>query len=221
MAADPNMRCVCGYRRFRESIRTAEEPVQRWLRYETAAESGFGSTPFGLLFGSGSGGAWGLFELDVQRTRKQLACESCGRARIDQVIGGLGVFGSYVLGDYVFAVVESAALLSCLRIRFETAGETIDVTPLPYGGTTLPIELEDPIETASSPPGGAVLAAAISVEIPSVTVGGEYVVSLVDVCVGGEIELMTLTFSVSLESALLLEDGGTLLLEDGGRLLLG
>lgn len=198
MVTDPNMRCVCGYRRFRENVQSVEASVQRWLRIEEeAVDGGFGSEPFGQLFGGGSGGTWGLFELDVLRTHKTLACEKCGRARSRQVIGGLGAFGSYVLGNYVFVLVDSSILLSCMRLRFVLAAEDIvlDVTVAPYGGTTLPIELADPITTADSPPGGAVLATTIYGLIPDVPIDGDYTVSLMDVCADVEIELMTLTLA--------------------------
>ncbi len=219
MTADPSMKCVCGYRRFRQTVQTVMEEAQCWVRFTGEGAGGFGSTPFGTFFGSGPGGLWGLFALDVARTHRIISCESCARPRSDRVIGGVGVFGSYVFDGNVFVLVDSAALLSCMRIRFthEDGTPVVDVTPTPYGGALLPVELEDPITTATTPPAGAVLAAGIYAEFPSVEVAGTYDVTLVDICADVSTELLSVEL---VAGALLLEDESPFLLEDGGPILL-
>lgn len=198
MTADPNMKCVCGFRRFRESIRAVDDDVEQWVRFDDGTYGGFGSTPFGTFFGSGAGGAWGLFELTVARTHQVLACESCGRARSDKVIGGNGVFGSYLLGNSIFVLISDASLLACLRVRFrnEELDITVDVSPTVYLGTPLPLVAPAPAETAPTPPAGATIAGLIRAVLPDVDEDAEFVVSLVDVCAGTE----TLLTTINLES---------------------
>lgn len=199
MAADPNMKCVCGFRRFRESVRVIDDDVEQWVRYDDGVYGGFGSTPFGTFFGSGPSGSWGLFELTVARTHKILACESCGRTRSDQIIGGNGVFGSYLLGDSIFVVISDASLLACLRVRFrnDEFDITVDVSPTVYLGTPLPLAAPAPDVTAPAPPAGATIAGLIRAVLPDVDEDAEFVVSLVDVCAGTE----TLLTTINLESA--------------------
>lgn len=190
MAADPNMRCVCGYRVFREHIRTVPETVEQWVLYDDGSYGGFGSTPFGTFFGSGSAGEWGLFSVEVSRTRKQLVCESCNRVRSDVPLGGVGVFGSYLYGDSIFILVTETSLLSCLRVRFtSSAYGTVDVSPTRHFGPPLPLSAPAPVTTAPTPPAGATTAGILRAVLPDVDHDGDFVVSLVDVCAGVEVQL--------------------------------
>lgn len=203
MAADPNMKCACGFRRFRESVRTVDETMQQWVLYNAEEYGGFGSTPWGTSLGGGSVSVWGLFELSVPRLHRITACESCGRPRSDTVIGGVAAYGAYVLGTNVFAVVSDVTLLSCLRVRFRhiESGATLDVSPMPYGGVPLAIDPEEePLAVAEVPPSGGVVAGVLQAPFPSaeeLTYGGEYEVRLVDVCGGTSMSLLTITLSLS------------------------
>lgn len=217
MPIDPNMKCVCGFRKFRETTRTVGATVERWVRFD--AGGGLGSTPLGTGFGSASI-SWGLFEMEVARPTRFVNCENCGRTRSSAVLGGVGVFGAYELGGYVFAVVTDVTQLACLRMRFTGASETHTVGITVYSGTPMPIELADPEVVAASPGAGAV-AGVIYAAFPTVSVTGTYDVTLVDLCAGTEVDLL----SVSMVSAVagdfvLTEAGDIILTEDGEGILL-
>jgi len=184
MTADPNMKCVCGYRKFRDQRITLIEPATQWVLFDNGAYGGFGSTPYGTYFGSGASGTWGQFEVDVARTHKQIVCESCSRVRSDVVLSGIGFFGSYVLGDSIFVLVTDTTLLGCVRIRFENAtlGIRVDVSPTIYSGDPLPLAAPTPDVTAESP--GTPVAGILRALLPDVDYDGTFVVSLVDVCSG-------------------------------------
>ncbi len=198
MADDPNMKCVCGFRSFRESVQVVESSVERWVYFDDGSYGGFGSTPYGTYFGSGAIGQWGLFEVEVPQSHKVLACKSCARTRSDVVIGGVGVFGSYILSDSIFIVVTDASLLTCMRVRFHNDElGTFDVSPTPYLGAPLPLAAPAPAEVEATPPPGEPVAAVLRARFPGVDGDGTFVVSLVDVCGGTE----TLLTNVFLESA--------------------
>lgn len=193
MVADPNMRCVCGYRRFREQRPVITSEVDQWVLFDDGSFGGFGSTPFGTYFGSGPAGMWGLFAVNVSQTHKQVVCENCQRVRSDNVIGGVGVFGSYLFTDSIFVLVTDISVLGCMRVRFESAdlGITVDVSPMVYTGPPLPLSAPAPTTTASSPPPGATVAAVLRAVLPEVDHDGTFVVSLVDVCSGTTTPLTT------------------------------
>lgn len=199
MAADPNMRCVCGYRIFREHVITIPETVEQWLLFDNGSYGGFGSTPFGTYFGSGAGGLWGLFEADVARVHKQLTCENCSRLRSDIPLGGVGVFGSYRYGDSLFILVTDTSLLSCLRVRFTSTLETVFVSPTRYLGAPLPLSAPTPAVTAASPPPGATVAGLLRVLLPDVDHDASFVVSLVDVCASSEVPLTILSLEFAVQ----------------------
>ena len=183
MSADPNMRCVCGYRVFREAISTKAESVSRWLRFT----GGFGATPFGTYFGSGGIGTWGQFETSAQVTRKRVVCESCQRVRSDTTLGVTGVFGSYVFAGSLYVYVTDTSLLGCLRVKFSDPElGTYTLSPVKFTGLPLPLAAGVPIATAPTPPAGALVAGVLQVPLPEVDHDGEYLVSLVDVCAGYE-----------------------------------
>lgn len=187
MAADPNMRCVCGYRIFRENLVTTSEKTFRWLRF---ASGGFGATPFGTYFGAGTGGTWGEFFLVVPVTRRRVTCESCQRVRSDTPLGGTGVFGSYVFAGALFVYVTDVSLLSCLRVQFSNAEfGTYTLSPDKFVGLPLPLVTPTPPVVAPTPPPGAQLAGVLRVPLPEVDHDGEYLVSLIDVCAGVETPL--------------------------------
>lgn len=194
MVADPNMRCVCGYRRFREQRPVITSAVEQWVLFDNASYGGFGSTPFGTYFGSGPAGLWGLFGVDVALTHKQVVCENCQRVRSDNVIGGAGVFGSYLFADSIFVLVTDISVLGCMRVRFASAdlGITVDVSPTLYDGPPLPLAAPAPVTTAPTPPTGATVASVLRAVLPDVDHDGTFVVSLVDACSGSTTPLTTI-----------------------------
>ncbi len=191
------MRCVCGFRVFREQVVVVPEVKEQWLLFDNGSYGGFGSTPFGTFFGSGVGGTWGLFSADVGTVHKQVTCQNCARLRSAIRLGGVGVFGSYLFGDSLFILVTDTALLSCLKVRFANTTQTIDVSPTRYLGAALPLSAPAPATTAATPPAGAVLAGLLRAVLPDVDQDGDFTVSLVDTCAGTEVSLTIL----ALESA--------------------
>jgi len=197
MLADPNMKCVCGYRKFRQTVRTVEDTIERWV-YFTAAEGvegGFGSTPFGSSSGSSGSGYWGLFELDVARPVRYVNCESCGRTRSSTILGGAGVFGGYELGGYAFAVIADSTRLECLRMVFESEAEDFTVSVEPYYGLPMALSLDPPETVASSP--GYPTAGLVRAAFPLPENTAEFTVSLLDVCADTAVVLFTTTIGAS------------------------
>jgi hypothetical protein len=187
MPADPNMRCVCGYRNFRENLVTTTEEISRWLQF---GAGGFGSTPFGTYFGASVSGTWGEFSTSAKVTRRKVACESCQRLRSNTLLSGVGVFGSYVFGGSLFIYVTDVDLISCLQVRFTNAEfGTYTTGPTKFAGAPLPLVAPAPPVVAPTPPAGAKLAGVLRVELPEVDHDGDYLVSLVDVCAGTELPI--------------------------------
>lgn len=182
------MKCVCGFRKFRESLRSSTETVTRWMRVP-ASQDGFGSTPFGTLFGSGSvSGTWGGYDIAVSRTSRVVTCESCGRERSNTVVGGIGVFDTYVRSGALFLVVTDTDRLTCYRVRFSSAFGDIDLSLVPYSGEPSLPDLV-PARTEPSLPAGALRAGILTVALPDAPHDGTYEVSLVDVCAGTTLSL--------------------------------
>lgn len=201
MPLDPNARCTCGYRKFRENRVVLATTVSQWLEFDSGDYGGFGSTPFGTYFGTGTGtDDWGLFELEIAETHLQLACEKCGRIRSDRAISAFGIFGSYVFDDSIYILTTSALNLGCLNVRFSNAVfGSVDVTPTVYLGTPLPLVAPAPVVTAPAPPPGATLATVLRVVLPDVDHDGEYVVSFIDSCSGTTTFLTTLMLESSVQ----------------------
>jgi hypothetical protein len=186
------MKCACGYRKFRETVRTTQEAAERWVFF-TPGEEGFGEAPFGTLFGGGGFSYWGLFSLNVEQPKRFLNCESCGRTRSATPTGGFGVFGAYHVGGYVYLVVTDASLLTCARVRFTQGSTQHTVEVAPYLGLPLPLEMPMPEVVSETLPSG-ILAGVIRAEPPT-GLTGSYVVSLVDICASTETALFTDVFN--------------------------
>ncbi len=201
MPLDPNAKCTCGYRKFRENRAVLATTIAQWLEFDSGDFGGFGSTPFGTFFGTGMGtNAWGEFEIEVPETRLQLACEKCGRIRSDKHIASFGIFGSYVFGDSIYILTTSALNLGCLTVRFSNVDlGTVDVTPTIFLGVPLPLIAPAPVVTAPAPPPGATLATVLRAVLPDVDHDGEYVVSIVDSCSGTTTFLATLMLESSVQ----------------------
>lgn len=200
MAADPNARCTCGYRKFREDRVTADVTLSRWVFFDAGSFGGFGSTPFGTYFGSGTGGSgWGLFELDVAQLSAQLACENCGRVRSTKVLSTFGVFGSYIFGDSIYVLTTSSSNLGCLQIRFSNSDGSFISTPTIYLGSPLPLSAAAPEHVEPTPPPGGVIATVLRAQLPDVDEDGTYVVDFVDSCSGTVTHLTHLTLESSVQ----------------------
>lgn len=201
MPADPNARCVCGYRKFRDEKVTADVTASRWIFFDGGSFGGFGSSPFGAYFGAGTGGSgWGLYDLDVAQLNTQLVCESCKRVRSSKVLSSFGVYGSYLFNDNLYILTTSGENLGCLSVRFasSTLG-TYYATPTIFLGTPLPLALPTPTDVLPDPPPGGVVATILRVALPDVDDDGLFVVSLVDSCSDTTTPLTTLTLESSVQ----------------------
>lgn len=201
MAADPNAKCTCGYRKFRTTRAVVDTVESQWLLFDSGTQGGFGSTPFGTFFGSGSqSSGWGLFDADVAEVHTQLTCEKCNRLRSDKVLSSFGIFGSYVFGDSIFILTTSSQNLGCLTVRFSNVDlGTVDVTPTVYLGPPLPLVALAPPVVAPSPPPGAVIATILRAPLPDVDHDGEYAVTFIDSCSGSSVFLTTLMLESSVQ----------------------
>jgi hypothetical protein len=193
--ADINVRCTCGYRRFRETVRTVPEVVDRWVHYTPSeGSSGFGAVPFGTGFGAGDASLWGLFSMEIERPKRFLHCESCGRMRSAVPTGGFGIFGSYLASGYVYVVVSDVAVITCARVRFTQGDEQHLVEVTPYLGLPLPVLMEElPEETSDEVPSGE-LARVLRAAPPS-GLAGVYDVALLDICLNAQTPLFSATFN--------------------------
>lgn len=191
---DPTRQCTCGYRRFRTRPVLAEESVERWVLFDAGAFAGMGSIPFGLPFGAGTGGEWGLFSGTLRSFSEQVVCENCTRVRSTRVKSAFAIFGSFVTGDTVCIIASDVAEgvgAGCLELRFDGPGDVANVSvaltypiiplaaPAPPGGTF------------PSPPGP--FASMLCATLPPAVVEGEYTIVFLDRCSGYEENLGTVT----------------------------
>lgn len=195
---DPNMRCTCGHRRFRETVARGQQPIQRWVEFDADAvldNPGFGSTPIGLDFGGGAPGQFGLFDGFQRFTERRLACENCGRARSVKRSGGYALWGSYVRDNKAYLVVSDLSGVDCLSLRFTSTDFTqVYTAPLIVSADPpLPLGLPAPSTVAPAPPPGAVVAnTVLEALLPDVEDYSEFRVDLVDRCANQVYPLFTL-----------------------------
>lgn len=189
----PNRRCTCGFTRFREIIRKTEESVDRWMFFEDPG-GGFGSTPFGTYFGSGSGTAWGLFTNPLRTTRRDTVCESCSRVRVSKLLGSIAVFGAFIDNGYIYIVASDLSLpATCYSIRFD-GPESFEVPLSFFPGVPPAILAPTPPTTAPTPPPGApTVDSMLRAQVPEVVITGTYTVVLVDRCCGCEYPIAEVT----------------------------
>lgn len=161
--------------------------MQRWMRYDDTAMGGFGATPYGTFFGGGSGGDWGEFTDTRRITSLATTCKSCNRVRVNKVVGGLTLFGSYVEEDAVYLVVADLVKPStCYSLRIVGEdGETYDLPLTWIPGAPLPLLTTTPVLTAPSPPAGAILVNdVLRAYLPEVMDSQFFDFILVDSCAG-------------------------------------
>ena len=191
---DPTRKCTCGFRRFRTKPIRTEEAVDRWVLFDDGAFAGMGSIPFGLPFGSGSAGEWGLFPGTRRSFSEQVVCENCTRIRSTKLKSAFAIFGSFVLGDTVCIIVSDVAEgvgAGCLELRFDGPGPVPNVSPsLSY--PIIPLAAPAPGgATFPSPPGP--FASMLCATLPPAVVEGVYTIVFVDRCSGYEESLGTVT----------------------------
>lgn len=195
-ASYPNRVCTCGYRRFRERRTPRSTAVQRWMLYDTTGLSGFGTTPFGTFFGSGSGGLWGLFDSTFKTTVLDTVCESCQRVRSTKLLGGIAPFATYVENGYLYVIASDVGLATCFALRFTGPGGSYE-EPLAYlpGAAPPPalVSSPPPVSEAAPPPGAVLASSLLRARLPQVEATGQYVVELVDRCCGCDTALVTVT----------------------------
>jgi hypothetical protein len=167
------------------------------MLFDTTGLSGFGTTPFGTFFGSGSGGLWGLFDGTFKTTVLDTLCESCQRVRSTKNLGGITPFATYAENGYIYLIASDVGLATCFSLRFTGPDGSVLETPLAYlPGVAPPPALVSvaPPTTALTPPPGAVLAGSLlRARLPEVERTGFYLVELVDRCCGCETPLVTVT----------------------------
>lgn len=186
MALDPNMRCPCGYRRFREKVTTTTAQVSVWapVSGESGGGSGFGAAPYGTFMGSGGVVAgYGRFVVPQTSSTRAVFCESCKRHRHDIALGGVGALMAVAVES---GIVLGASLpnssLGCLVMRFigdstyETAVVAYDDEPPEMEPEGLPQEIQDSL------PGGARTPVFLWAPYPETLESGTYEVVLWDRC---------------------------------------
>lgn len=196
---DPNQRCTCGFREFRERRDVSQATVQRWMFFDDFTGGGFGSTPFGTYFGAGIDGTWGEFEATLTSTTQVVECKNCARIRVNTVLGAFTPIASYVSGSYFYVVgADLLVPATCYEIRFDgPAGSGISLTvPLKRVVGALPsIAATAPPTTAEAPPSGAILADdRLRAKLPDIPQTATYLITLVDRCSDIETTLVARTF---------------------------
>jgi hypothetical protein len=180
-------RCPCGYTKFAERIDRRRETAERWRR--VGGGGGFGATPFGLFFGTGSPpDSWGRFVVPIVTGTRNMVCLSCARVRRGVPVGGGVSMSAWVEGSYLFAIMTDVVDPGCVQVRFSLAGgptyersvesEAIDAADAPARpGAAL--ELREEL-----PSGAALPTYAYRIEVPEVEEAGLYRVMLIDRCLG-------------------------------------
>jgi len=184
---DPRRQCTCGFRRFRDEYIITSDPVQRWVA-TTGEITGMGSTPFGLIFGSGFGGGYTFATADLNASTRRVTCENCTRVRLNKELSSAAIFGSFVDEGKVFIVASDVGGVACFRVRFSGPGGVFE------SGVDFSLEPPRPLagvlEGPTAPvPDGPVANTVLEALIPPVPDDGEYVVSFVDNCSGVVINL--------------------------------
>lgn len=193
MENDPNRRCTCGYRRFRERRQRSESTITRWALFDAIDDGGFGATPLGTLLGSSGTYPWGEFDATLYTTTQQLVCESCQRVRSTKTLGSAAFFGSYVSGSEFVVVASDLTSDSCYELLMEGMGVRTTLS-LQYVSTLIPAALvaaTPPVVAETLPVGAQVANQALVADIPEVYATGNYAFTLIDRCGDLEIPLAT------------------------------
>jgi hypothetical protein len=195
---DPNQRCTCGFRRFRERRIATESTVTRWLLFDTAGvQNGFGATPFGTLFGAGLAPGYAELTGAFRSTVQEIVCESCQRVRCRKALGGAALFGTYVEdGSFYIVVSDAQPPYTCFELRLTSSSGREYTSPFKYQAIvapaiTLPAE---PVSASPTLPTGATAAdTVLRARLPDVPDTESYLAELVDRCAGVVSPLTSIT----------------------------
>lgn len=193
VATDPNRRCTCGYRIFRDVRIRASQTVTRWAEVSDP-EVGYGATPYGTYFGAGEDAdGWASFEVVLREIDLVTRCESCGRQRSSQVLGSFALLAGYVEQGYFYLVGSDFEGLGCLSLRYTGASRQFE-EPLYLVVAEPPPIQADPEEVVDELPEGAeVVDTVLRARLPEVDVTEDYVVELVNRCYGVTLPVATIT----------------------------
>jgi len=195
---DPARRCTCGFRRFRDTKVLTEEAVQRWVFFDDTDDfGGMGSMPFGLYFGVGDIGGWGLLDGTLYTCATQRTCENCTRVRSSRPVSTVTLFGSYVLGGYLYVVTSDVVGTGCFSVRFEGPEGTFEVPLVISSESAQPLVIVNPGGGMQYPsPQGPAADIVLEARLPLVIVDGEYLMTFVDRCNEFEAALSTVFLEV-------------------------
>lgn len=197
MASYPNVRCPCGYSRFREGYATVITDVERWMQFDAGGGGGLGSTPLGTFFGGGgaSTGDWGLFTAPLTVTTLTVSCESCNRARRTTTIGSFAVFGSYVVDRDIYIVGSDLTRpTGCYFVELVGADGETHALALSWDAT-LPAPLvvvTPPVVTTATPPADGRVDDVLRATLPDVLTTQTFTIVLVNRCAGTRTSLATI-----------------------------
>lgn len=182
MALDPNMQCVCGYRRFREQPTRLTTPVSRWVLIDDGAEF-----PFTILYGE--------FTVDQNVCGRQVVCEACKRVR-STVITSSGplIYGMYEIDGTIYVVGDEIDSVGCLSLELvdQDTGETFSIPlAVAYDEIAGPIDGVPEDDPEEIPP-GEVAEELLRAETAGILVPGNYDVWLIDGCCASRRQLGTI-----------------------------
>lgn len=187
--ADPNMRCNCGFRRFRKNFAKDSKLVHRWVLFDSGAYGGMGSQPFGTAFGSGSDGVWGLFPGTLNSSVLEITCENCTKVRRADLVSSSSIFGSYVLDNKIYIVAGDVGPVGCFEAQFTNGTDTYSASISVSASPLLPLAAADPGgPTFFSPPTPAAMVV-LEATLPEVSTTDTYTISFVDRCSGTTVPL--------------------------------
>jgi hypothetical protein len=155
-----------------------------------------GSMPFGLFFGVGNFGEWGLFTGTLNSCSIQLVCENCTRVRSTKATSSTTIFGSYVLGNTLYVVTADVVGTGCLSVNFVGSDGEVSVALKVSKEVLQPLAAPSPGGTLFPTPQGPAATVLLEAELPTVPVSGDYVMSVVDQCCGFETALGTVSLEV-------------------------
>lgn len=159
----------------------------RWVRY-SSIPGGMGSGDLGGELGVGPAPdaeyVWARFNISRTVTDLEVRCKACARIRLSNVLGGIGVFTSYLSEDLskLYVVASDITDVGCYAVHFRGA-QTYVVQVKREPGVPPPVVFGTPVEYSETPPQGARADVLLSVIVPAaVQTPGTYTAVLVDRC---------------------------------------